>query len=92
MHQEVQTMSSLIAIGLIALFFVLSLFVKKLNHWKVMPIIYLVCTIIIGVDAITGATPRYISLFFIVLGIYGIVTSFRESRTPDGRALGRPES
>ncbi len=85
-------MGSFIAIGLIALFFVLSLFAKKLNRWKVMPIIYLVCTVIIGVDAITGTTPRYISLFFIILGIYGIVKSFRESRTPDGRVLGRPES
>jgi len=85
-------MGSIIAIGLIVLFFILSFFAKKLNRWKVMPIVYLVCTAIIIINVITGTTRWYISLFFIILGIYGIVKSLRESRAPDSRALDRPES
>jgi hypothetical protein len=76
-------MGSFIAIGLLVLFFILSLFAKRFMRWKVMPFVYLACTVIIVVDAITGTTHRYISLFFILLGIYGIVKSLRESRAPD---------
>lgn len=84
-------MGSFIAIGLIALFFILSLFAKRFMRWKLMPIVYLACTAIVVVEAITGTTRRDISLFFIMLGIYGIVKSLRESRAPERRELDRPE-
>ena len=85
-------MVGFIAVGLIVLVFILNLFVRKWSRLKFMPVVYLVCTVIIIIDAVIGTTPRYISLFFIILGVYGIVKSFRDSRTPDRRALDRSNS
>jgi peptidoglycan/LPS O-acetylase OafA/YrhL len=85
-------MVGFIAIGLIVLVFILNLFVRKWSRLKFMPIVYLVCTVIIIIDVVIGTTPRYISLFFIILGVYGIVKSFRDSRTPDRQAIDQSNS
>ncbi|MCK4538961.1 MAG: hypothetical protein KAV42_09220 [Candidatus Krumholzibacteria bacterium] len=85
-------MSSFIAIGLIVFLFVLSFFAKKFRIWKVMSILYLACTIYFIVAAITGTVRLYFSIAFIILGIYGIVKSIRESRAPDRQTLDQSDS
>ncbi len=80
-------MISYIAIGLMVFFFALSFFLKKYRIWWVMSILYMACTIYFIVAAITGDTRLYISIVFIILGIYGIIKSIRESRAPKRQML-----
>ena len=85
-------MNSFIAIGLMVFLFALSFFAKKFNIWWLMSILYLACIIYFIVAAITGAARLYISIVFIIIGIYGIVKSIRESRAPDKQAHDRLDS
>ena len=85
-------MNSFIAIGLMVFLFALSFFAKKFNIWWLMSILYLACIIYFIVAAITGATRLYISIVFIIIGIYGITKSIRESRAPDTQTLDRSDS
>jgi uncharacterized membrane protein len=85
-------MGSSIAIGLIILFFILSLFTKRLMSWRILPILYAACIVYFIYAAISGATRLYISIVFIIIGIYGIMRSLRESRAKHAQALDRSDS
>jgi hypothetical protein len=74
-------MGSIIAIGLVVLFFVLSLFSKKLMRGRILPVVYLACTIYFIVAAISGDVRLYIAIIFILLGIYGIIRCIQEPRS-----------
>lgn len=85
-------MNGFFAIGLMVFIFALSFFAKKFSIWWVMPILYLASIIYFIVAAITGTTRLYISILVIILGIYGITKSIRDSRAPDGQTLDRSDS
>jgi hypothetical protein len=85
-------MISYIPIGLMVFIFALSFFLKKYRISWVLSILYLACTIYFIVAAITGAARLYISIVFIILGIYGIIKNIGESRAQDRRMLDRSDS
>ena len=85
-------MGSYLAIGLVILFFLLSLFTRRLMRWKIMPILYGACIVYFIIAAINGAVRLHIAIAFIILGIYGIVKSIKESRAQSDQALSRSDS
>ena len=72
-------MVTYLVIGLMVLVFCLSYFARKLNRW-VLPILYLAAVIYFIVAAIKGDVRYYVSLVFIIIGIYGAITSYRRSK------------
>jgi C4-dicarboxylate transporter len=73
-------MAGYIAIGLVVLVFVLSFFVKRFKPWWIMPLLYLACMVYLIFSAITGEIRPYAAAFFVLVGIYGIVKSYKDSK------------
>lgn len=73
-------MAGYIAIGLIVLVFVLSFFAKRFKPWWIMPLLYLACIGYFIYSAITGEIRPYPAASFVLLGIWGILKSYRDSR------------
>ena len=75
-------MGSYVAIGLLVLFYIASLFAGKLRRWRGLPIVYLAVAVYFIIAAITGSVRLYFAIAFTLVGIYGAVRSYRELRRP----------
>ncbi len=73
-------MDSYLAIALILIFFIVSLFVRKLQGWRGLPFIYGALMIFFLVNAFVNKGQMYVSLLFVILALGFAIKSFRQVR------------
>lgn len=73
-------MGSAVAIGMLVLFYIASLFAGKMRRWRGLPIVYPAVAVYFIIAPITGSVRLHVAIAFAPVGIYGAVRSRRESR------------
>ena len=73
-------MDSYLAIALILIFFIVSLFVRKLQGWRGLPFIYGALMIFFLVNAFVSKGQMYVNLLFVILALGFAIRSFKQVR------------
>jgi len=73
-------MGSYLAIGLMLIFFVISIFINRVQAWRGMPYIYAALLVFFLVNALISRGQLYVNLLFVILALGFAIKSFRQGR------------